>query len=175
LGMPEVRYGFKIVQGLVILGLVLVPLALTPTNVNLLFEQAVMFALIGISLVILTGWAGEISLGQIAFFALGAATAGKFATLHWDFFLCLLVAGFVGAASALLIGIPALRIRGPFLAVATLGLALTTSAFFLDPHYFPWFVIDTRELINRPVLFGKFDLASEYAYYFFLLVVLGLV
>lgn len=171
----EVRFGFKAVQGVVLAALLLVPLLLQPTKVNLLFEQAVMFALIGISLVVLTGWGGEISLGQIAFFALGAASAGKLATLHWDFFLCLLAAGLVGAGSALLIGIPALRIRGPFLAVATLGLALTTSAFFLDPHYFPWFVIDTREVIERPVLFGKFDLSSEYAYYYFLFVVLMLV
>lgn len=170
--LPEVRYGFKGVQLLLLVALLVVPLMLQPTKVNLLFEQAVMFALIGISLVVLTGWAGEISLGQIAFFALGAATAGKLATLDWHFFLCILGAGFVGAGAALTIGIPALRIRGPFLAVATLGLALTTSSFFLDPHYFPWFVIDTREVISRPLLFNRFDLSSEYAFYYFLLVVL---
>lgn len=172
---PEVRLGFKALGIALVVALIAVPSALQPIRVNLLFEQGVMFALIGISLVVLTGWGGEISLGQVAFFALGAATAGKLYTLHWDFFLCLLVAGLVGAASSLVIGVPALRIRGPFLAVATLGLALTTSSFFLDPHYFPWFVIDTRLVITRPVLFGKFDLSSEYAYYLFLLVILGLV
>ena len=172
---PEVKIGFKAFQALVVAALILVPLTMRPIRVNLLFEQGVMFAMIGISLVVLTGWGGEISLGQIAFFALGAATASKFATLHWHFFLCLLMAGLVGAAASLVIGVPALRIRGPFLAVATLGLALTTSEFFLDPHYFPWFVVDSRALIARPILFGKFDLNSEYTYYFFLLAMLGLV
>ena len=104
---PEVRVGFRILQLLILASVIVVPLLLRPIKVNLLFEQAVMFALIGISLVILTGWAGEISLGQVAFFALGAATAAKFDSLHWHFFLCLLMAGFVGALSALVIGIPA--------------------------------------------------------------------
>jgi branched-chain amino acid transport system permease protein len=175
LSTPEVQYGFRAVGVALLIALIAVPAALTPIRVNLLFEQGVMFGLIGLSLVVLTGWGGEISLGQVAFFALGAATAGKFFDLHWHFFLCLLMAGLVGAAFSLAIGIPALRIRGPFLAVATLGLAITTSSFFLDPHYFPWFVIDKRLIVTRPVLFGKFDLSSEYAYYLFLLVILGMV
>ena len=133
-----------------------------------------MFAMIGISLVVLTGWAGEISIGQVAFFALGAATGAKLGSLGWNFFLCLLAAGLVGAGSSLVIGIPSLRIRGPFLAVATLGLAITTSSFFLDPHYFPWFVIDNRVFVERPLLFGKFDTKSEYTYYFVLLAILAL-
>ena len=172
---PEVVFGLRAVKVAAAALLIGVPLLVSPLKVNLLFEQGVMFALIGVSLVILTGWAGEISLGQVAFFALGAATAAKASSLHWDFFLCLLAAGLIGALFSLLVGIPSLRIRGPFLAVATLGLALTTSSFFLDPHYFPWFVVDARVNINRPILFGKFDTNSEYTYYFLLLVVLGLV
>jgi branched-chain amino acid transport system permease protein len=171
----DVRIGLRALVVVLFFALIIVPSFLTPIRVNLLFEQGVMFALIGISLVVLTGWGGEIRLGQVAFFALGAATAAKFSSLHWHFFLCLLLAGLVGAAFSIAIGVPALRIRGPFLAVATLGLALTTSQFFLDPHYFPWFVVDTRLVLTRPVLFGKFDLSSEYSYYLFLLVVLGLV
>src|SRR4051794_1838329 len=136
----------------------IVPLFLPSIRVNLLFEQAGLFAILGISLVLLTGWAGEVSLGQVAFFALGATVAAKLAgDNHVNFFLCVLAAGVVGAAMSLAIGLPSLRIRGPFLAVATLGLALTTSSFFLDPHYFPWLVIDKRVVVQRPILFGKFD------------------
>jgi branched-chain amino acid transport system permease protein len=173
--LPEVRIGLKVVGGLFAAALVIVPLFLKPLSVNLLFEQGAMFAMIGISLVVLTGWAGEISIGQVAFFALGAATAAKLGSTGWNFFLCLLAAGLVGAGASLVIGIPSLRIRGPFLAVATLGLAITTSSFFLDPHYFPWFVIDNRVFVERPLLFGKFDSKSEYTYYFVLLAVLALV
>ena len=173
--LPEVRYGFRASGLVLVAGLVLVPLALPAIRVNLLFEQAVMFAMIGVSLVLLTGWGGEVSIGQVAFFGLGAATAGKMASLHWHFFAALLTAGLLGAAFSLVIGLPALRIRGPFLAVATLGLALTTSSFFLDPHYFPWFVIDRQVDITRPVLFGKFDMRSELVFYYVLLSALGLI
>ena len=175
LATAEVRWGLTLSKAVLVAVVLVVPLFLSPLKVNLLFEQAVMFGLIGISLVVLTGWGGEISLGQVAFFALGAATAARLSQLHWNFFLALIAAGLVGAAFSLVIGIPALRIRGPFLAVATLGLALTTSSFFLDPHYFPWFVVNSEYVQVRPILFGKFDTSSEYVYYYVLLVVLALV
>jgi branched-chain amino acid transport system permease protein len=54
-------------------------------------------------------------------------------------------------------------------------LALTTTSFFLDPHYFPWFVVDKRVLVQRPMLFGKFDTGSEWTYYYVILAILGLV
>jgi branched-chain amino acid transport system permease protein len=171
---PWVRVGIPAIGGVLLLALVLIPQLLPAIKVNLLFEQAVMFAIVGISLVVLTGWGGEVSLGQIAFFGLGAATAAKLTSMGWDFFLCIVAAGVVGAAFSLVIGIPSLRIRGPFLAVATLGLALTTSSFFLDPHYFPWFVVDNRVAVDRPLLFGKFDTGSEWTFYVVLLIALGL-
>ena len=168
--------GAKLGMAALVVGvLVVTPLLLSASKVNLVFEQGAMFAIVGLSLVVLTGWAGEVSIGQIAFFALGATTAAKLASLGWNFFLCILAAALVGAVTSLAIGLPALRIRGPFLAVATLGMALTTSSFFLDPHYFPWFVIETRVVIARPILFGKFDTNSEWAYYYVLLIFLALV
>jgi branched-chain amino acid transport system permease protein len=173
--LREVRLGQRSAGIIVLAALVIVPLFLPAIRVNLLFAQAVMFAIVGISLVVLTGWGGEVSLGQIAFYALGAATAAKLSSSGWDFFLCIIAAGLVGAAFSLVIGIPALRIRGPFLAVATLGLALTTSSFFLDPHYFPWFVVDNRVVIERPNLFGKFDTSSELVFYYVLLAAIGLI
>ena len=167
----------KLALWVVIGGVVLItPLFLPNFRVNLWFVQAALFAMVGVSLVLLTGWAGEVSIGQMAFFALGAATAAKLAgDLHVNFFLCIFIAGLVGAAMSLLIGLPALRVRGPFLAVATLGLALTTSSFFLDPHVFPWFVIDKRVIVERPLLFGKFDTASEWTFFYVTMVFLGLV
>src|SRR3954471_11541290 len=179
---PELRNDNLVVSAKMLLwvaigaALLLTPLFLPAIRVNLLFEQAVMFAIVGVSLVLLTGWAGEVSIGQMAFFALGAATAAKLAGAHHvNFFLCVLAAGAVGAVTSLAIGLPALRIRGPFLAVATLGFALTTSSFFLDPHYFPWLVIDKRVVVERPLLFGKFNTGSEWTYYYVILAFLGLV
>ena len=172
--LPIVQLCLRGAGVVVALALIVVPMFLSATRVNLLFAQAVMFAIVGISLVVLTGWGGEVSLGQIAFFALGAAAAAKLSSQDWDFFLCIIAAGLLGAAFSLVIGVPSLRIRGPFLAVATLGLALTTSSFFLDPHYFPWFVVDNRVIVERPILFGRFDTASEWVYYYVLLAALAL-
>src|SRR3712207_7807110 len=59
------------------------------------------------------------------FRSLGAAVAGGIATkLEGDFFVALVVAGVVGAIAAVVIGIPALRIQGLYLAVTTLAFAL---------------------------------------------------
>ena len=91
------------------------------------------YAIIAISLVLLTGWAGEISLGQVAFVAIGSAAAGA-ANVHWhlDPFLSFLLAGAVGAVASIIIGLPALRIRGLMLAVTTLAFAVATSSFLLN-------------------------------------------
>ena len=78
---------------------------------------------------------------------------------------------------AILIGLPALRIRGPFLAVATFAFALAGSSFFLNPEFaaFSWYLPRPFERIDRPVLFGKFDLESEWVFYFVALIFLGVV
>ncbi len=170
--LPLLKFG---VPGLNLFGLavlVLLPLAWNASRVNL-FSFGLTLAIAIVSLTVLTGWAGQISLGQIAFVAVGASVTGKLYLIGWDFFLALLAAGVVGALVAVLIGLPALRIRGPFLAVVTLGFALATGSFFLNREFFPWLVPDGR--IVRPVIFGKFDLESEHTYYLVVLIALLLV
>ena len=78
-----------------------------------LAAAVVIYSIIAVSLVLLTGWAGEISLGQVAFVAIGSAAAGA-ANVHWHLapVLSFLLAGVVGAVASVIIGIPALRIRG---------------------------------------------------------------
>ena len=107
-----------------------------------LFAAGLISAMILMSLVVLTGWAGQISLGQLAFVAFGMSVAGVLAQQGKDIFLTITVAGFVGAMVAMVIGIPAIRIRGLFLAVTTLAFAIATGTFFLNEEFFPWFVPD---------------------------------
>lgn len=172
--LPVVRWGTRALAGVGVALLVVLPASWDAAQVNLV-GAGLIFAMVCVSLVVLTGWAGQVSLGQMAFAGFGAAVAGTLALRGWHFFLCLLAAGVTGALVAVLIGVPALRIRGPFLAVATLGFALSSGAFFLNPEFFPWLVPDRFARITRPVLFGKFDLESELAYYYVLLVALALV
>ncbi len=114
------------------------------------------YTILGLSVVVLTGWAGQVSLGQIAFFAIGAAVGAK-ATLDWhlDLSVAFVISFAVGGLVAVLVGLPALRRRGFHLAVATLAFSLATTSYFLNPTYFSW-VPDAR--IPRPPLFGRIDI-----------------
>ena len=170
--LAPVRAAVYGLGGLVLLVLVVLPLRWDASRVNL-FSVGLIFAMIAVSLVVLTGWAGQISLGQFTFVAFGASVSGVLSQRGWDFLFCLIAAGLVGAVVAVLIGLPGLRIPGPFLAVTTLALALATGSFFLNREFFPWLLPEGRVL--RPALFGKFDLESEHTYYYVLLVLLGFV
>jgi branched-chain amino acid transport system permease protein len=149
--------------------LVLYPLRMSPHDVNLL-GVGVIFAMVMLSLALLTGWAGQISLGHLAFAAFGAAVSGSLAQHGWNFFLCVGAAGLVGAFVAVLIGLPALRIQGLFLAVSTLAFALATGVYLLNREFFPWLVPDESIRVLRPLLFGKFDTETEHTYYYVILV-----
>ena len=75
---------------------------------------------------------------------------------------------------AVAIGIPALRIRGPFFAVTTLAFATAMGTFILNAEFFPWLVPDDGVRVVRPVLFDKFDLESEHTFYFVVLLAFAL-
>ena len=138
------------------------------------FTIVIITAIVGVSLVILTGWAGQISLGQFGFAGLGSMVAAGFAVREYDFFVCLLAAGLIGALAAVLIGLPALRIQGPFLAVTTLAFAFTVQYFFLNPSYMDWWLPASGDFATRPKLYGFFSTQSDVRYYFVCLTVLVL-
>jgi branched-chain amino acid transport system permease protein len=138
------------------------------------FTIVAITAMVGVSLVVLTGWAGQISLGQFGFAGLGALAAAGLGVRHVDFFVCLLVAGLVGALAAILIGLPALRIQGPFLAVTTLSFAFTVQYFFLNPSYMSWWLPKSGQFVTRPKLYGFFSTQSDIRFYFVCLTFLGL-
>jgi branched-chain amino acid transport system permease protein len=73
---------------------------------------------------LLIGYAGQISLGQVAFLVAGAFSYGN--ALRWEvpFPFALLFSFFVGSLLGIVVGIPSLRLKGPYLAIATLGLGL---------------------------------------------------
>jgi len=81
---------------------------------------------------ILTGYTGLISLGHAAFMGVGAYTCGVLINqYHWPFYLAILGAGALGALIGVFIGVPALRIKGLYLAIATLAFQFIASYTFL--------------------------------------------
>jgi ABC-type branched-subunit amino acid transport system ATPase component/ABC-type branched-subunit amino acid transport system permease subunit len=79
-------------------------------------------AIVGIGLNILLGLSGQISLGHVAFYAIGAYTVGILtASLNWSFWLALPLAGLCAGLAGVVLAIPVLRVRGPYLAMATIA------------------------------------------------------
>ncbi|MHB1923471.1 MAG: ABC transporter permease subunit [Acidimicrobiales bacterium] len=170
--LPEVRIGRVVLMTAMAAVVVLVPLGMSDSQRTLIAYMAI-YGIIAVSLVVLTGWSGQISLGQFAFVGLGAGTtASLFVNAHADLFFGLAASVLIGALAAVIVGVPALRVQGLFLAVVTLAFAVPANDFFLDSTYFPWF---TPSQLNRPALLSRFDLNSAGTFYYFCLLVLAAV
>lgn len=149
-------------------------------SVEMRIVNGVVIAAIGaIGLNILTGYTGQISLGQGAFLAVGAYASGL-SSVYFGFpwWLSIIFAAFVTAAFGMLIGIPSLRLKGLYLAVATLAAQQIVQWVIIN-----WDPIDgavdgrTTDALNIPnaYLFGNPEWRlnnNEYAFYFLALVVL---
>ena len=160
--LPEVRYAKWALWSAAAAALVLVPLGWTPSS-QFLAAIAMVWCMVGVSLVLLTGWGGHISLGQFAIAGVGGLVAGNLLLkTDLDYFLCLLGAGAAGAAIALVVGLPALRIRGLFLAVTTLAFAVALNSYALNPDNFSSLIPGD---VVRPVLWERWDLESGYPMY----------
>lgn len=174
-GLPEVRWGLRVLGALGVLFVVALPLVLDDGKTNLA-SAVFIYAMIGLSMVLLTGWGGEMSLGQVAFVGIGAAVGGALNVHYgWDLTLTTLAAGVVGAAASIVIGLPALRIRGLFLAVSTMAFALATSSYLLNEKFFAYLPDNITERVQRFPLFGRLDIAAETPFYYVCLAVLVIV
>jgi branched-chain amino acid transport system permease protein len=80
--------------------------------------------------------------------------------------MAILAAGLVGAVTAMVIGLPALRIKGLLLSVSTLSFALAASSYVLNRSFFDWLPSSRFE---RPLLFGRISLETETRYFYFAL------
>ena len=164
--LPLVKWAKRAGLVLLVIAAVVVPMQLGPSDA---FSVSIMgvWAIVAVSLVVLTGWAGQISLGQFAIVGAGAIVAGNMVS-RWniDLFLVLAVATATGALVAVLLGVPALRIKGPFLAVVTLAFAVVLDGYVLNPNVFPELIPQT---VTRPLLWGRIDLEDERAMLWFTL------
>jgi len=121
----------------------------------------VIYAILAHSLNIITGHAGQISLGHAAFFGIGAYTSALLYTgASFPFWvsvpLAAIVAGIIGA----LLGVPCLRVRDDFLAITTMGINFVVEAVFL---YIPFFGGPMGiGGINLPKWFGREMSKPEY-------------
>ena len=143
-----------------------------PVGRTVLMGVILINAIAVLSLVVLTGWAGQVSLGQYALVAVGAVVGGRLtADVGLPFWLAVPITIAVTAGVAVLIGLPALRIKGLFLLVTTFAFAVAVSAGLFNDRYFGWLL--PKDEIDRPTLpFVNFE--DERSMYFLCVVALAL-
>ena len=138
-----------------------------------IFGVAVIGAILALGLQLLVGMAGQLSLGQAAFYGIGAYVSAAL-TLHFGvpFPFAFIVAGLVAALSSLLL-VPIVKLQGSSLAVATLGFNIIIYLAMLNED---WATGGSYGLLNVPAprIFG-YELASERDMYFLCLLVAVLV
>ena len=156
--LPLVRIGRIVGSAAIAIAFLAFP-SVFGTTVVVRMALIFLFAITLMSFGVLTGWAGQLSLGQLAFSSIGAATSAWLTQRwNWDITLTTLVAGTVGALVSLVVGVPALRLRGAYLAVTTLAFAITVSGYFLNPRFFDW--LPTGRIERNPI-FGVIDWSSS--------------
>jgi ABC-type branched-subunit amino acid transport system permease subunit len=165
-------------------GIVMVVALLLPFVIGVghsfLMSQICIYGVIALSLTVLTGWAGQVSLGQFGLVAVGADVTAHFAS-SVPLVPLMVLAGVVTALVSVLVGLCALRIRGLYLAVSTLAFALFMQTSVLATSCWTVPLIHKRictglpdpasTLVARPSFFG-IGLGSEQAFAWFSLGVL---
>jgi branched-chain amino acid transport system permease protein len=133
-------------------------------------SEIAVLAILVLSLVLITGFVGQISFCQYSFAAIGAFTVGSLVGgHHWSFWAALLVAVAFSAAVGVLVGIPALRLSGLFLAILTVAVALFFDRFLLAPGTWDSFSGGLEPWrVGRPSFIG-IKLDGPYAFYVFTL------
>jgi ABC-type branched-subunit amino acid transport system permease subunit len=111
-------------------------------DVGLKFDAALslVWAFAILSVVLLTGYVGQVSLCQATFAGVGAYAAGMIVnTFHAGYVVGIIVGVIAAFALGVLVGLPALRLRGITLAIVTLGIALVFDKYVFQDHIFDWF------------------------------------
>jgi ABC-type branched-subunit amino acid transport system ATPase component/ABC-type branched-subunit amino acid transport system permease subunit len=150
--VPLIRHGGIILSVVCFAAACIIPVVASASQ-SLQATVVIAVAIVGLSVGIVTGLGGQLSLAQFGFAAIGAATSVKVMDALGDqpgsvpgFIVGLLAGALAAGVVAVLLAIPALRVRGPQLGVATLSFSLVTSAYLLDRNW----LLGERPQARRP-------------------------
>jgi len=150
---------------ILVIGLALFPFVAKNYYVYVANYMAInVIVVIGLNL--LVGYTGQISMGHAGFFALGAyGTVALMTHAHFPFLLALPTAGLIAAGFGFLLGLPALRLEGPYLAIATLGFGITITQIIGKIK-----ILGERQGLHAPELtIGPWHLSTDKDFYFLLI------
>jgi ABC-type branched-subunit amino acid transport system permease subunit/ABC-type branched-subunit amino acid transport system ATPase component len=171
-----VRHLPAILTGAVVVIAAVLPFVITQPSRHFLYAEILLFAIVAMSLTLLTGWAGQLSLGQVAFVGLGAMLTTAFVrgmniTMFGQkleipkvpFEYAIVLATIVCVVVAVIVGVPALRVSGLFLAVTTLAFAVMAESWLLKRP----FLIGDESIVSlpRPSWGDAFSLESQRNFY----------
>ena len=166
----------SLIKILIIAAIIVVIPILTP---NMYIMQIInmigIYIILGISINVLTGFTGQLSLGQAAFFGVGAYTAALLNTrAGLQFFPCLLGAIAMTALFGVILAVPALKVKGSYLALLTMGFGEVVRIVMIN-----WTPVTNGTAgvrgIESPVIFGfAFDSLTKYYFLIVFFVVLCL-
>lgn len=162
LGVPGLRIARYGIIGVVLLAVLVYPFVVSvgATNIGGVIATN---AIVVLSLVVLTGWAGQVSLGQYAFVALGTVIGGALtASVGIPFWFAVPITAAIVGGLAMLVGIPALRVKGLLLLVTTFAFAIAVRAVLFEERFFGWLLPDA---VERPSLF-LLDFDDERSMYY---------
>jgi branched-chain amino acid transport system permease protein len=130
-GLSAVRLWRRAIFITLVVVFLAAPLVFEPAQVDGAATY-MLFGVIALSLVVLTGWAGQISLAQVGIAAVGAYAAG---CSRLPFVIALVVGVLAGVVVSVLVGLPALRLRGLHVAIMSLSLAVSIQQLLIEPRY----------------------------------------
>ncbi len=175
-----------VLGAVIVVAVIVLPLVVTLPSRQLVYGSIACFAICAMSLSVITGWAGQLSLAQMTFAGFGALFSAAFVRGFeldvWfvdfeapslPFLLAIPLAALVVAGMAVLIGLGALRVRGLQLAVTTFVFAVAAQQYI---YRIPMFSDDNANSVTfrRGSLFGM-ALDSHRTYYYFCVAVLAVV
>jgi branched-chain amino acid transport system permease protein len=132
-----------------------------------------LYMILSLSLNLVSGYAGQLSIGHAAFYGIGAYTTALLTLkLGWPFWAALPASGLMTFIFGILLGMPTLRLRGDYLAIVTLGFGEIVRLVFLN-----WSSLTRGPMglpgIPAPSLWG-FDFSSKASFYYLLMFLLAL-
>lgn len=164
-------------SGIAILGVVaiILPVVVTQPSSQQLYTAVMAYAICALSLTVVTGWLGQLSLGQMAFAGLAALFAARLVYEGVPFWVTVPIATVAGALIATIVGLGALRVRGLYLAVVTFAFALAAQQYF---YFLPFFNSQSTDGATVPFSPGRLFFLSfplQRTYYYVVLVILAVV
>ncbi|MGP0031626.1 MAG: ABC transporter permease subunit [Acidimicrobiales bacterium] len=164
-------------SGIILLAAVAIvlPLVFTEPSTQQIFTEVLAFAICATSLTVLTGWLGQLSLGQMAFAGFGALFAARMTYEGIPFWVAIAVATVATALLATVLGLGSLRVRGLYLAVVTFTFALAAQQYFFNLPIMSGQSSDGADVPFPPGHLFSLSFPGQRTFYYVVLVILALV